>query len=549
MSGSVQAANPGLYYVNYYAGYAQDDLRLNDKLTLNFGMRYELESGLREQNDHLVVGFDPTATFPVQVGGLNLKGGLMYAGQNGYPTYQGNPVKNQIAPRGGFAWSLDDLTVVRGGWGLFWAPTQFPATTEAALGARGYSASTSYLASTDGNLTPAGKLSNPFPAGITQPQGNSLGLLTGAGGVVDFPDQDSKTGYVQQYSSTSSVSSPAATSSASAWEPSERLSMGGTSDATVNINQLDPQFFSRGTQLQAQVPNPFFGNAVFGNLSRSATIAAGQLLRPFPQFDNVLAHRTNSARARYNALVMRWDKRLQHGWGINTNYTYSRLNDNQFGEANFYAARLGQALDNYNLQGEYGPSLADVPHRLNASATFELPFGAGRRWLSSNRGVAGAVLGGWSVSVAGRYSSGFPLNITQSSNNSGLLGSTQRPNLVPGASAVNSGSATDNYNAACNCIQWLNPAAWTAASAFTFGNTPRTDAGVRTPGQAETDLNIQKLQRLGKMALTLRVDLLNMFNDPLFIGPVSTFGVGNFGQINTLGGFARSLQLHIRLGW
>jgi hypothetical protein len=549
VSGSVQAANPGLYYVNYYAGYAQDDLRLNDKLTLNFGMRYELESGLREQNDHLVVGFDPTATFPVQVGGLNLKGGLMYAGQNGYPTYQGNPVKNQIAPRGGFAWSLDDLTVVRGGWGLFWAPTQFPATTEAALGARGYSASTSYLASTDGNLTPAGKLSNPFPAGITQPQGNSLGLLTGAGGVVDFPDQDSKTGYVQQYSSTSSVSSPAATSSASAWEPSERLSMGGTSDATVNINQLDPQFFSRGTQLQAQVPNPFFGNAVFGNLSRSATIAAGQLLRPFPQFDNVLAHRTNSARARYNALVMRWDKRLQHGWGINTNYTYSRLNDNQFGEANFYAARLGQALDNYNLQGEYGPSLADVPHRLNASATFELPFGAGRRWLSSNRGVAGAVLGGWSVSVAGRYSSGFPLNITQSSNNSGLLGSTQRPNLVPGASAVNSGSATDNYNAACNCIQWLNPAAWTAASAFTFGNTPRTDAGVRTPGQAETDLNIQKLQRLGKMALTLRVDLLNMFNDPLFIGPVSTFGVGNFGQINTLGGFARSLQLHIRLGW
>lgn len=551
VSGSVQVAQPGLYYVNYYAGYAQDDLRLNDKLTVNVGMRYEFESGLRERDDHLVVGFDRTATFPVQAGGLNLKGGLVYAGQNGNPTYQGNPVKNQIAPRGGFAWSLDSLTVVRGGWGLFWAPTQFPGTTEAALGARGYSAATTYLASTDGNLTPAGKLSNPFPAGITQPQGNSLGLLTGAGGVVDFPDPNSKTGYVQQYSLDFQREFPGGNIVGVGYlgSRSERLSMGGTSDATVNINQLDPQYFARGTQLQAQVPNPFFGNAVFGNLSRSSTIAAGQLLRPFPQFDNVLAHRTNSAYARYNALVLRWDKRLVHGWGVNTNYTFSRLNDNQFGEANFYASRLGQALDNYNLDGEYGVSLADVPHRLNASATFELPFGAGRKWLSSNGGVAAAVLGGWAVSVAGRYASGFPVNISQSSNNSGLLGSTQRPNIVSGTSPVNSGNATDNYNAACNCIQWLNPAAWTAAPAFTFGNTPRTDAGVRTPGQAETDLNIQKLQRLGKMALTLRVDLLNVFNDPLFIGPVSTFGVGNFGQINTLGGFARSLQLHVRLGW
>lgn len=551
VSGSVQVAQPGLYYVNYYAGYAQDDLRVNDKLTVNVGVRYEFESGMREQNDHLVVGFDPTATFPVQVGGLNLKGGLMYAGQNGANNYQGNPVKNQIAPRGGFAYSLDSLTVVRGGWGLFWAPTQFPGTTEAALGARGYSAATTYLSSTDGSLTPAGKLSNPFPTGITQPQGNSLGLLTGAGGVVDFPDQNSKTGYVQQYSLDFQREFPGGNIVGVGYlgSRSERLSMGGTSDATVNINQLDPQYFARGTQLQAPVPNPFFGNSVFGNFSRTATIAAGQLLRPFPQFDNVLAHRTNSAYARYNAIVLRWDKRVVHGWGVNANYTYSRLNDNQFGEANFYAARLGQALDNYNLDGEYGASLSDVPHRLNVNATFELPFGAGRKWLSSNSGVAGAVFGGWAVSVAGRYASGFPVNISQSSNNSGLLGSTQRPNVVSGASPVNSGNATDNYDAVCNCVRWLNPAAWTAATAFTFGNTPRTDAGVRTPGEAETDLNIAKMQRLGRFALTLRVDLLNMFNDPLFVGPVSTFGVGTFGQINALGGFARSLQFHVRLGW
>lgn len=551
VSGSVQVAARGAYYVNYMAGYVQDDWRLNTNLTMNVGLRYEFESGLQEKDDHLVVGFDPSATFPIQAPGLNLKGGLMYAGQNGNLTHQANPNRNQMAPRGGFAWSLDNLTVLRGGWGLFWAPTQFPATTEAALGARGYSSSTSYLASTDGNLTPAGRLSNPFPTGITQPQGNSLGLLTGAGGVVDFPDQNAKTGYVQQYSLDFQHEFRGGNVVAVGYlgSRSEHLSVGGTSDATVNINQLDPKYFSLGTGLQAPVPNPFVGNAAFGNLSRSATIAAGQLLRPFPQFDNVLAHRVNSGRARYDAFVLRWDKRIQHGWGVNMNYTRSRLQDNQFGESNFFASRLGSALDNYNLDGEYGISLLDVPHRVNLGATFELPFGEGRRWLTSASGLSNALLGGWQVAIVGRYQNGFPVNVSQSSNNSGLFGSTQRPNVVAGVQPVSSGGAMDNYNAACNCALWLNPLAWTAAPAFTFGNAPRTDPNIRTPGQAETDLNIQKSQRLGRLMLNLRVDVLNLLNDPLFIGPTTTLGVSNFGQVTTLGGFPRSLQFHFRLSW
>src|SRR4029079_9767039 len=186
--------------VDNYARYVQDASRWSNALTLNYGVRYEYETGLKESDNHLTVGFDRNAPFPVQVPGLNLKGGLMYAGQNGYPTQQGHPLHDQIAPRGGIAWSLNAKNVVRGGWGLFWAPHKYPATTEAGLGSRGYSASTTYLASNDGGLTPAGSISNPFPAGITPPQGNSLGLLTGAGGVVDFADQDSKPGYVQQYS-------------------------------------------------------------------------------------------------------------------------------------------------------------------------------------------------------------------------------------------------------------------------------------------------------------------------------------------------------------
>jgi hypothetical protein len=439
-SGTVAVAQPGHYYIDYYAGYAQDDYRVSSKLTLNFGLRYDFETGLQEQNNHLTVGFDPNAVFPVQLPGLNLKGGLMYAGQSGYPAQQGQPLHDEFAPRGGFAWSVTDKTAIRGGWGLFWAPTQYPGTSEAALGARGYSAVTSMLTTVDG-VTPFNTLSNPFPSGVTQPQGNSQGVLTGAGGVIDFVDQNSRPGYVQQFSVDLQRELPGGNAVTVGYlgSRSRRLSMGGTADATVNINQLDPSYQALGSQLQQLVPNPFYGNPAFGNFSLTPTIARGQLLRPFPQFGDVLAHRVDQARARYDALVAQWNKRLVRGWSVNANYTYSRLMDNQFGESNSYVNRLGSALNNYNLEGEYGYSLLDVPHRLNFNSTWELPFGEGRRWLSSAHGMMAGVLGGWAVTLAGRYQNGFPTQIWQSSNNSNLLGSTQRPNVVPGGGCPSRG--------------------------------------------------------------------------------------------------------------
>ena len=112
----------------------------------------------------------------------------------------GKPL-NGVAPRGGFAWSVTDEQVIRGGYGFYWAPMQFSGVGETAMGRLGYTATTTYLASTDGNRTPANS-ERPVPSGITTPQGNSLGLATGAGGVIDFVDQNSRPGQVQQYRST-----------------------------------------------------------------------------------------------------------------------------------------------------------------------------------------------------------------------------------------------------------------------------------------------------------------------------------------------------------
>ena len=541
-TGDVNVATPGTYSTDYYAAFAQDDFRVSSKLTVNAGVRYEYEPGIAAEGDRFTVGFDRDAAFPVQVPGMTLKGGLMYAGVDGYPARQGKPL-NHLAPRVGFAYSATDRTVVRGGYGLYWVPP-ISDTGESSIGARGYSASTTFLSSTDGGLTPAGSLANPFPAGITPPQGNSLGRATGAGSVIDFVDQDSKPGYVQQYSFDWQRELPGGMALAVGYMGSraERLSMGGTSDSTININQLDPQYQSLGTALQQTVPNPFFGIAAFGNLSRSATIARGQLLRPYPQFDNVLMHRVNQARARYNAVVTRWTKRMSNGYALDINHTFSRLEDNQFGESNTFSARQGNALNNYDLDAEFGVSLLDVAHRLNVNATFQLPFGEGRRWLAT--GVGNAVAGGWTITLAGRYQTGFPLNISQSSNNSNLLGSNQRPNVVAGVDAMTTGSQEERAVSG-----WINPAAFSAAPAFTFGDSPRTNPAWRGPGQRTTDLAISKTQRINGKSLSLRVDALNLFDDPLFIGPVSTFGTTTFGQITSVGGFARSLQFQARFGF
>jgi hypothetical protein len=541
-TGSIVYATPAEYLVDYYAGHAQDEFRASSKLTLNYGIRYEFETGVREAHDAFTVGFDRNADFPVQVPGMALKGGLMYAGQNGYPTTQGKAL-NGVAPRGGVAWSLTSKDVIRGGYGFYWAPIVFAGVGETAMGRLGYTATTTYLSSNDGNRTPANSLSNPFPAGIIAPQGNSLGLATGAGGVIDFIDPDSQPGRVQQYSVdyTRELAGGIAVSIGYSGSWSEHLPVGGTNDQTVNINQIDPKYLSLGPALLDLVPNPFFGNAAFGNLANSATTTRGQLLRPFPQFTDVLAHRVTEARARYNAMTLRFDKRLRNNWGINANYTFSRLTDNQFGESNTYSSRNAFALDNYDLDGEWGYSLLDVPHRLNVNGTFVVPVGEGHTWLRD--GLGDALLGGWSITMASRFQNGFPVSVWQSSNNSGLLGSSQRPNIVAGVPLATGGSLEQRLT------NWINAAAFEAAPAYTFGNAPRTLPDLRTPGQRNVDLSVQKAQKFAGKTLSVRADVLNLFDNPLFTTLQSQLGTPTFGQLTAVGGYARSVQFQFRVGW
>jgi hypothetical protein len=318
----------------------------------------------------------------------------------------------------------------------------------------------------------------------------------------------------------------------------------------VNINQIRPDVAASYTpgQLQESVANPFFGLSQFGVLSRSATIARGQLLRPFPQFGDILMRQSTQGKNQYHAGIVKFEKRVTNGWGGRVNYTWSRLDDNQFGESNTFSNRSSTPLDNYDLDREFSRSLLDAPHRLNLALTFELPFGEGKRWVNQS-GIADVLFGGWAVSAVGSYQSGFPIQVSQANNNSGLLGSGQRPNVVSNVDPQLSTDARGSYDASCQCVRWLNPDAWTAASAFTFGNAPRIDTRVRTPAKKNTDLAIQKTQRVGNNDVMVRFEIINFFDDPNWLGPETGFGRATFGQIREVGGFPRLLQVLLRFGW
>jgi trimeric autotransporter adhesin len=555
-SGDIPDARPSNFFINYYAGYAQDDFRVNSSLTVNLGLRYEFEQGLQEKNNEITVGFDRNRTWPIQVPGVTLKGGLMYAGVDGYPTHQSDPSKTKFAPRAGFAWSIDPKTVLRGGYGLFWAPHQYSSSNTTNLGTRGFTGIADYVASTDGGLTPCAGCSivNPFPGGIAQPSGSATGIFTGVGGTVQFIDQFRKSAYVHQFSLDLQRELPGHIVAGIGYigSRSERLAMGGNDSGVININQLDPKYLALGSALLDQVPNPFFGDARFGSFADTSTISRGQLLRPYPQFGDLLAHQVSAGRARYHSLILRLERRIANGWGGRINYTFASNKTNVFGEHNQFSSdsnSLSRPLDSYNLDAEYSNSVTEQPHRLNFALTGELPFGKGKSRLSEP-GLARTLLGGWAITAIGYFQSGFPVVVIQSNNNTGIFSRVQRPNLTS-TSPATPGGTEGHYDPECSCINnWFNPAAWTAAPAFTFGNAPRTDTRMRTPFKTQTDVALSKTEPVGGgRTLMFRAELINLFNNTQFNGPNTVFGSSSFGHISSSRGFPRMVQLMVRFAF
>jgi len=320
----------------------------------------------------------------------------------------------------------------------------------------------------------------------------------------------------------------------------------------VNINQLDPKYLALGSALLDQVPNPFYGNPAFGSFADSPTITRRQLLRPYPQFGDVLAAQVSGGKAQYHSVVVRLERPISNGWGGRINYTWSSSMNNIFGEHNQFSNNSNsrsRILNSYDVESEYGHSITEQPHRLNFGLTYELPYGKNKKHLSEP-GLARVLFGGWAITGTGFFQSGFPAAIIQSSNNTGLFTRVQRPN-VTGTSPTTPGNTDSHYDPACSCLaNWFNPAAWSSAPANTLGNSPRTETDMRTPFKTQTDVAFGKTESLGgTKEVMIRFEMINLFNNAQFDGPDMTFGSSSFGQISTTRGFPRLLQLTLRFAF
>ncbi len=541
-AGSVPTADPISEMTHYWGFFVQDDFRVNKKLTLNMGVRYDYETPITSPINSLLT-FNTTATNPVQsqVTGIKTPGEVVFDGQPGY-TSATHPNSNKFAPRIGAAYQLDSKTTVRGGYGLMWAPFYFASFTPL-----GYTNSTSYIASTNGNLSPSGSLSNPFPAGILQPSGSALGAATGLGAnqTITFFDPTAHSTRIHQYSIDIQRELPGGFVVAVGYSGSVTHNLlQGT--PVININQLPDQYLSMGSALTKQVPNPFYGTPA-GVLNLAApTVAQYQLLLPFPEFGtiNYQSNSSDQNRARYNSVYWKVQKRLTHGLNFLSSYTWSKNMDESNGQSVTFNAQQAYSQDNYNRAAEWGLATINTPGRWTTAINYQLPFGKGQKFLNSSR-VLDLAVGGWAVNTNFVMQTGFPMAIYQNNLNSAIGTGVQRPNAT-GVAAATSGSVESRL------YSYLNPAAFSTAAQYTYGNVSRT-IPVRGPGMYNTDFSMFKSFGTERYKGQFRVEVFNLTNTPQFYAPGADgsnsgneVGASSFGQIALQANFPRVVQIGIR---
>ncbi|WP_263417481.1 TonB-dependent receptor [Terriglobus albidus] len=542
-TGQVQIASKIALNVPYHAFYIQDDYRLTSRLTLNAGLRYEYEPGVHERNNKYAIGFDRTVSNPISsTSGVATKGGIMFAGQNGYPTTCCNNSNTKFAPRIGLVYSLDQKTVVRAGYGVFYAPIYY--STSASL-APGYVSTTSYVASNDSNNTPANSLANPYPNGINQPVGNSLGYSQGLGDALTTIDQNRRSPVVQQYSLDIQRELPYGVALQLGYVGSKGRNLLPGNGTTYNLDQVNLGAIPYGqgacpantgasaaTFLNAKSSNPYYNKGGIGAIA-AATVANSQLCKPFPEFTTVSIQPSNS-KSLYNSMIIKAQKKMAHGATFVTALTWSSNWDSSFGQGSSLNPGNNGPQDIYNLNGEYARAINNTPLRYTAAGTWQLPFGRGRAYLSHNRWIDLAV-GGWDLNSTFVAQQGGPVPIQlNTNNNSGYGNAVQRPNLVPGVDVCTSGSVQSRNGQNGNKL-FFNTSAFADPGQGNNGNAPRTIGSCQAPGYRNVDASIFKDFHAERVTMQFRAEFMNLTNTPQFAISSAALKVGSssFGQVST----------------
>ena len=511
----------------YLAWYLEDDWKVNSRLTLNIGFRYDFDTPKTERYNRLN-WFDPTVASPLagKVPGFpNLLGGLQYAGVGGNGRGNFNFQPNQFGPRLGFAWQANSKTVVRGGYGHLYAASYVSATI--ADVPFGFDSETPWIVSLDG-ITPLNRLSNPYPSGITPFLGSSQGLMSAVGQGFRAKEYGTPNSWNQQWNVTVQRTLPGGLF----LEVATIGSRGRGMPFLYYPNELNPQYQSLGAKLAQLVPNPFYG-IVSNGIFSSPTVSQGQLLRPFPQFTDLTDAQNIGSDTWYNALQTTVKRRMAHGLEFEASYVWSKSID--LGE--------GYMQSHYRPDVERSVSSRDTPQRFVASYLYELPFGKGRHFLHQLPSVLESAAGGWQFNGITTIQSGQALSIT-ASNTAGTFGAIEYANSN-GQSGALSGAGVDRLN------RWFNTAVFSQPDPYTYGNLSPRVANIRGDHVNNFDLSLFKEFHPARewLKLQFRAEALNAFNRVQFGNPNTTVTSSSFGHVSAVANTPRQVQFGLKLLW
>ncbi len=492
----------------YQAYFVQDNWRATQKLTFNLGLRWEYEAPYTERYNRLNTGFCTTCTNPLQssVSGLTLPGGLEFASSSNRHYYQ--PQYNEFQPRFGVSYELNPRIVLHSGAGLIYLNS-----IEGPIG-QGFSAATNYVATND-NTHPATNFSNPFPAGVNQPSGSSLGLSTQIGQNISAIAPNHTNPRILLWTVSTQTQLPANMVLQLAYAGNKTWDWGNSN----NINALPAQYHNQGpagiTYLQTAVPNPMAGKIPTNSTLNGATIQRQFLFLPFPEFGTVMEVDIPSGEALYNALQVTLTKRMSHHLSVLGSFTWSHMM-----ESFQYLNPTDSAPERYE---DGNPTLMG-----NLAVIYELPS------FSSRPLYQRSILGGWQLNGILRAYNGplfsNPSGVTQLAdphianptyqrffNTCYLNAAGQKVMTTPSAPGCDSPSSTPAFQQQYN---------------FTLNSIGPRMESVRTRVHPLMDVSLFKTFPIHESAtFEIRGEFFNALNTPNFSGPNTTPGSANYGEV------------------
>lgn len=550
---------------NYqFGGFVQDNWRVNSKLTLNLGVRYDIDMPRTERYNRMSY-FDPNAPSPIAgkvssadcPGCADLHGAMEFVGVGGNPRTQYKTNYGGIGPRFGFAYRLFDNTTLRGGYGMFYEPTVAGAAGTGAGGFEGFQQLTFPMAFQPGNTgVPFSFLRNPFP-----PNGNPILLPKGAAAGPGFELGYSPSGPIPYWNQLPreqtwsfgierQLRGGILVDAEYVGRKGTHLYCSGCSNLTALSPDIAAAYRANPAYFNETLPSPFAG-LVDPTSNLGSYVSRWQLYRPFPQYDGVGTASPPWASSIYHAFQLRVEKRFSHGLQFLATYTNSKSIDDSSivsGNVTWQGGIDTGIQDPNNRRLERSLSNFDLSQTAQFSFVYQIPYGHKMHWGANSNAIVNGILGGWQVNGMYRWDTGMPILLSLANGANVPTYGGQRPNFTGAPIRI-----ADDYR---STLQYFVDPGMGGSNfavtppAFTDGNAPRVMPNLRRPSTDNLSASLFKNFPLGfreGAALQVRAEAFNALNHVQFCGPATSIGEGNFGTITCQANAPRQIQLGMKL--